>query len=280
MPRFRQIEPVHVEPAIEVLIEQQLSSLTELELRLDRLGADVTPADVLVPLEEISAPLSFAWGLVNHLMAVKNSDELRAAQAKMQPKVVELGSRFAQSLPLYHALKFLETDGESLDQGERRAVEAGVKDAEQGGVALEGAAKDRFNAIKQRLAELSTTFSNNVLDATKAYELVVADKTELEGLPPSTLALAAQNAGGGATAEAGPWKLTLDVRRQPSTPHIMLASWLDSECSRGTHCGMRGAFADAHHAACDAVRPLDRAAGDVRWRQHRAHLHHSCSSAC
>jgi oligopeptidase A len=143
-------------------------------------------------------------------MAVKNSDELREAQAAMQPKVVELGSRISQSEQIYNAMKAVAEAG-GLDGGQTRAVEGGVLDSELGGVALQGEAKARFNVIQQRLAELSTSFSNNVLDATKAYELVVTDAAMMEGVPASTLALAAQNAGGDATAEAGPWKLTLDM---------------------------------------------------------------------
>jgi len=81
-------------------------------------------------------------------------------------------------------------------------------------VALEGAGKEEYNAIQQELAKISTKFSNNVLDATKAYKKLVTDAAAVAGLPPTALGLAAQQARqaghDGATPEEGPWLLTLD----------------------------------------------------------------------
>ena len=83
---------------------------------------------------------------------------------------------------------------------------------------LEGAARERFQQIEADLAEASTHYSNNLLDATKAYSLVLTRPEEIDGLPPSLLAAAAQSARGtgetsmaGATAEQGPWRITLEA---------------------------------------------------------------------
>ena len=93
-------------------------------------------------------------------------------------------------------------------------MESEIRDAELAGVALTGASKERFNEIQKRLAQLSTDFSNNVLDATKAFSVRLTKKEEVDGLPPSALALSAQSAKSkgdeGATAEDGPWLITLD----------------------------------------------------------------------
>lgn len=79
---------------------------------------------------------------------------------------------------------------------------------------FQGDAKERFNEIQQELSQLSTKYSNNLLDATKAYKKLVTDKDDVEGLPASALGLAAQQARGegheNATAEDGPWLFTLD----------------------------------------------------------------------
>eukprot|EP01047_Picozoa_sp_COSAG01_P075390 COSAG01_NODE_12908_length_1666_cov_1.362476_1_plen_508_part_10 len=211
LPAFRAIGAEHVEPAITNLLAEQERAIEALEKRVELLGGTVVYDDVLRPLEQLLHPLSYGFGLVGHLMAVANSEELRAAHAAVQPAVVASGSRVAQSVPLYHAMKVVASSSDDLDDGQVRAVESAIRDAELGGVALEGDAKERFNQIKQRLAELSTTFSNNVLDATSAWSMTITDPAELDGLPPSALALAAQNAGDGATAEAGPYKLTLDM---------------------------------------------------------------------
>jgi oligopeptidase A len=147
---------------------------------------------------------------------VQDSDALRAAVEEVQPENVALGLRLSQSRPLYAAFKQLR-DGPAwaaLSPAQRRVVEIELRDFVLGGVALEGAEKERFNAIQQELAQLSTKFSNNVLDATKAFKKLVTDKARVEGLPATALALAAQQAKGagheGATAEDGPWLFTLD----------------------------------------------------------------------
>jgi oligopeptidase A len=215
MPRFGSIQASHVQPAVEALLVRQEAAIAALEAECEALGSGATYDQVFIPLERLLAPLSYAYGLVGHLLAVKNSPELRDAHAETQPLVVAASSRISQSEPLYRAMKAVQQNAEAghagLDGGQMRAVEGAVRDAELGGVALSGATKVRFNQIKQRLAEISTAFSNNVLDSTKQFSKTVTDKNKLVGLPPSALGLAAQNAGEGATAENGPWKLTLDM---------------------------------------------------------------------
>ena len=76
-------------------------------------------------------------------------------------------------------------------------------------------AKTRFNEIAEELTKLSTNFSNNVLDSTKAFSKLLTTQEEIDGLPASALALMAQQAKGKghdeATAESGPWLVTLDI---------------------------------------------------------------------
>ena len=80
---------------------------------------------------------------------------------------------------------------------------------------LPGEAKSRFNAIAEQLAQLSTTFTNNVLDGTKAFSLLLTSPEQVAGLPSSALGMFAQAAKSkghpDASAEAGPWLVTLDA---------------------------------------------------------------------
>jgi oligopeptidase A len=180
--------------------------------------ADATWASVMDPLEVLEDNLEFGWGLVSHLESVKNSDSLREEKEKMQPQVIEVSTLVSQSKRLYKGTKRLSelaANGKmNLDEAQQRIVDSSIRSFELGGVGLEGVAKERFNAIKLELAELSTTFSNNVLDATKAFSLTITSKEEVDGFPPSLLALTAQAArqagDESATAEAGPWLITLD----------------------------------------------------------------------
>ncbi len=211
LPPFESIKPEDVVPAMTEL-------LTELEQELTNLEATVKPTwnDLVEPLQKLEDRLTWSWGIVGHLMGVKNSPELRKAYNEVQPKIVEFINKLNQSQPLYQAFKNLSNSDswKDLDSGQKRIVEAAIRDAELSGVALEGEKRERFNTIQLELAELSTKFSNNVLDATKAFSLTLTKKEEVDGLPPSLLSLAAQAArddgADNATPENGPWRITLD----------------------------------------------------------------------
>jgi oligopeptidase A len=211
LPPFEQIKPEHVVPAMTQL-------LGELETELATLEANVSPtwSGLVEPLERITERLRWSWGIVGHLMGVKNSPELREAYETVQPKVVEFYNKLNQSKPLYEAFKALRQSDrwDSLDTAQQRIVEAAIRDAELSGVGLEGEKRSRFNEIQLELAELSTKFSNHVLDATKAFSLTLTEQDEVDGLPPSLKSLAAQAARAAgeenATPEAGPWRITLD----------------------------------------------------------------------
>jgi oligopeptidase A len=211
LPPFKEIKPEHVEPALNQLLSELNEELTQLE-------ADVKPtwSGLVEPLERLTERLTWSWGIVSHLMGVKNSPELRQAYETSQPKIVQFSNRLSQSKPIYNAFKALR-EGDiwnTLDSAQQRIVESSIRDAELAGIGLEGEAQSRFNAIQMEMAELSTKFSNHVLDATKAFSLKLVKPDEIEGLPPSWLSLAAQAARDAgedkATPENGPWLVTLD----------------------------------------------------------------------
>ncbi|MCA2708763.1 MAG: M3 family metallopeptidase [Microcystis sp. M015S2] len=211
LPAFDQIQPGLIVPGMTQLLQELARELTELE-------AQIIPTweKLVEPLTRIEERLSWSWGIIGHLMGVKNSPELRQAYETVQPQVVEFISRLSQSKPIYEAFLSLR-QGESwgqLDEAQQRIVEASLRDAQLAGVGLVGEKKDRFNAIQLELAEITTKFSNNILDATKAFQLKLTTPEDIAGLPPSLLSLAAQTARGqgetNASSETGPWVITLD----------------------------------------------------------------------
>lgn len=211
LPPFEQITPDHVVPGITQL-------LTELEQELTTLETQVKPTwtGLVEPLQKLQERLTWSWGIVGHLMGVKNSPELRTAHATVQPNIVQFINKLNQSQAIYQGFKQLRNsqEWEQLDSAQKRIVETAIRDAELSGVGLQGEERDQFNAIQLELAELSTQFSNHVLDATKAFSLTLATPEEIAGLPPSLLSLAAQAARAegseNATPENGPWRITLD----------------------------------------------------------------------
>ncbi|BAY76606.1 peptidase M3A and M3B, thimet/oligopeptidase F [Nostoc linckia NIES-25] len=211
LPPFAEIKPERVVPAFNQL-------LAELDQELTALEANVEPTweGLVEPLEKLTERLTWSWGAVNHLMGVKNSPELREAHETIQPQVIQFINKLGQSQPIYNAFKVLRSSDnwETLELAQQRIVEAAIRDAELSGVGLEGEARERFNVIQMELAELSTKFSNHVLDATKSFSLTLTTKAEVDGLPPSLVSLAAQAAREAgeinATPENGPWRITLD----------------------------------------------------------------------
>lgn len=211
LPPFDDIQTAHIVPGIEELLATLSKDLETLEKTVEP-----TWEGLVEPLTEIEERLSWSWGIIGHLMGVKNSPELREAYETVQPGLVQFANRLGQSKPAYDAFKQIRNSDQwsSLAPAQKRIVEAAIRDAELSGVGLQGEAKEQFNQIQQELAELSTKFSNHVLDATKAFRLTLTAPEDVEGLPQSLLALAAQAAKEDgqedATAETGPWVITLD----------------------------------------------------------------------
>lgn len=211
-PRFDAVEPKHVCPGMRALLQQLENDLAELERTVQP-----TWPGLVEPLEKIVDRLTVVWGVVNHIKSVKDSEDLRSAIEEVQPEKVTFQLRLGQSKPIFTAFKAIQEGPiwETLSEAQKRIVEVAIKEATLNGVALEGDAKERFNEIQQELEKLSLKFNENVLDATKSFEKLITDKKDIEGLPPTALGLAAQTAASkgheGATAENGPWIITLDI---------------------------------------------------------------------
>ena len=212
LPPFPEITPEQVVPAMTELLTEANAALTKLE-------ANIIPtwAGLVEPLDRLTERIGWSWSIVGHLMGVKNSPELRAAYEEMQPQLVQFWTRLGQSAALYQGYKAIAAGPEfaNFDAAQKRIIEASIRDMELSGVGLTGEPKQRFNQIQLALAELSNQFSNNVLDATKAYSLTLTKPEEIAGLPASLLAQAAQSARAAgneaATPTDGPWTITLDA---------------------------------------------------------------------
>ena len=225
LPLYEAITPEAVSTHIPALIAELEAELSSLEQRLEQRLAAVTPlswAELMDPLQRLGERLRWSWGVVSHLNGVCNSPELREAHAAQQAAVVAFGNRAGQSQVIYRALERLQQQANQagangLDGAQRRILEAERRDMQLRGVGLTGADQEAFNAASQELAELSTRFGNQVLDATNGWTLKLTETAEVEGLPESLLdqlAQAARDAGDAqASGGTGPWLLGLDMPR-------------------------------------------------------------------
>ena len=225
IPEFNKITPHEVEEKIPLLLKELNNKVALLEENLQikiQEGKLLSWEAVINPLYEIEEKLKWSWGLVCHLNAVCNSDELRKAHSNQQPEVIRFSNKIGQSKIFYQAISLLkENANKELNNCQKRIVEAEILAMKQKGVGLSESVKDEFNANSERLAELSTKFSNNVLDATKEWKLLLNNKEEVEGLPLRTLeslAAFAKEAGKinlkdntPPTSENGPWLIGLDL---------------------------------------------------------------------
>ncbi|XP_047051358.1 probable cytosolic oligopeptidase A [Lolium rigidum] len=145
-PPFDAVQPAHVRPGIRTL-------LARLEGELEALEKGVEPVwdKLVVPLERITDRLDVVWNVVDHLKAVKDSADLRAAVEDVQPDKVKFYLRLGQSKPIYQAFNAIRNSSQwdSLSDARKRVVQGQIKDAVLGGVALEDEQRDKFNQIQQ-----------------------------------------------------------------------------------------------------------------------------------
>ncbi len=200
LPRFAEIKPEHVAPAIEQLLAENRALIARL------LSDSVPPTwqDFIVPMENANERLSRAWGPVGHLNAVMNSPELREVYNATLPKITQYYAELGQNLALFDKFKALHdsTEFAGLSAARKKIVENELRDFRLGGAELPEDKKKRYLRIQERLAELSSRFSDNLLDATNDYTLVIEDKNELSGLPDDVLQAAQEAAQ--ATQNANP----------------------------------------------------------------------------
>ncbi|WP_439257637.1 oligopeptidase A [Lonepinella sp. BR2271] len=191
LPPFSRIEPQHIQPAVEKLI-QDCRDVTEQVLKQPQFSW----ANFYQPLAEVNDRLSKAWSPVGHLNAVKNSPELRDAYQSCLPLLSEYGTWVGQHKGLYEAYLSLKNSPEfaRYSVAQKKAIENSLRDFELSGIGLPAEQQKRYGEIVARLSDLKSQFSNNVLDATMGWEKLISDEKDLAGLPESALQLAKQSA--------------------------------------------------------------------------------------
>ena len=204
LPRFAEFTPACVTPAVDELLGENRALIA----RLSAPDVPATWGDFVEPLEDANERLGRAWGQVAHLNAVMNSPELRDVYNANLPKVTQYYTELAQHEGLFRKFKALAASERfpELSRAQRKIIENELRDFRLGGAELDAERKARFIAIRERLSQLSSRFSDNLLDATNAYAHYVTDEADLSGIP-GDVREAAREA---AQAEKRPgWKFTL-----------------------------------------------------------------------
>jgi oligopeptidase A len=204
LPRFGEFTPALVTPAVDQLLAENRALIE----RISAPGVPATWRDFVQPLEDANERLHRAWGVVGHLNAVMNNPELREAYNSNLPKVTQYYTDIGQHPGLYAQFKALRNGPEfaALTRAQKKIVENELRDFRLGGAELPPAKKARFKEISERLSQLSSRFSDNLLDATNAFAHYTADPSAVTGIPEDALAAAREAAQ--SEGKAG-WKFTL-----------------------------------------------------------------------
>jgi oligopeptidase A len=189
---FDLIQTEHVDTGIREALKRAEAELNE----LTNFIGQRTYANTFGALETLTEKLSRAVTISGHLMAVKNSPELRTAYTSVLPEFSSFFAKLSLNEKLWQAIKtFAETpEAKSLTGVHKRHVEKTMKEFIRAGADLPPDKKTRVEAVNVELSGLQNKFSNNVLDATNAFELILTDEKDVSGLPESLRQQAKANA--------------------------------------------------------------------------------------
>jgi len=187
LPIWADVAAADVVPGVSALLELTQNQFDEIEA-----SVEPTWAALMEPLELVGHRLSTVVGTINHLISVKYSDELKQAYDEVQPAVIALGNVMSQSRPVYDAMVALRESDEAagFSVAQARILDQSIRGMERSGVALDGADQDRYKQISERLGELSTLFSTNLINEEKAARIKVTDEARLDGIPASIIEMA------------------------------------------------------------------------------------------
>lgn len=190
VPRFDQLPLADLKQQIQQALEQGqqfLDQLTEVPAQLQQ------QLDVLAKVDQLENNLSESWGILSHLNAVMNNPETRELYQEVLPALSEYYTGLGQHTVLYQTYQQLHDHAEfaQLSAAQQSVIKLALRDFKLSGVALTGDAKTRYAEISARLSQLSSEFSNHVLDATQAFFLPLTEQ-QLQGLPQSSIELLKQ----------------------------------------------------------------------------------------
>lgn len=177
-PRFDAITASDIEPAMTEAMNTASAAISALKTQ--------SPANwnnTVEALTNITERVGRIWGVVAHLNSVADTPELRAAYNSMMPKVSEFFTAISQDIELYARFKTIQASDEyqQLNQAQKTKLEHDLRDFVLSGAELSAEQQAQFAALQTEGAQLSASFSQNVLDATDAFALYFANGAQLAG---------------------------------------------------------------------------------------------------
>ncbi|HDV5709680.1 TPA: M3 family metallopeptidase [Legionella pneumophila] len=181
LPQFSHIKIEHFKSHLDALLKNHLEEID----RLLKENHHYTWDNLIYPLDSLADELERFWSPFAHMHAVMDSEAIRESYEACLPLLSAYDAAIGHNQDLYEAIKSI--DQHSLNPAQKKIIADSIQDFELSGVALSKANKKRFESIQSRLAELSSKFENNVLDATHAYTIHITEAERVAGLPEHAL---------------------------------------------------------------------------------------------
>ena len=205
LPAFSKIKPLHVQEAVETVIndnKKRVESLCE-----SGLSNAANAESSLQQLQELENRLSRVWSPVSHLNAVMNNEELREVYTHCLPLLSNYETELGQNKELYKLIKNIHELDDGANQQRSTVISNLLKNFKLNGVDLKESKQLKFKELSGELSKKHARFSDNVLDATNAWTKLISDERELTGL--SSNAMDMLKAAAELQKKAG-WLITLD----------------------------------------------------------------------
>ncbi|MCJ2013956.1 M3 family metallopeptidase [Methylobacterium sp. J-076] len=190
LPPFEAIRPEHYLPAFE-------AALASHEAEVAAIAADPSPptfANTVAVMEGAGVALDRVAGVFYNLTGSHTNPDLQAIERAVGPKLARHGSAIYLNPQLWARLSAIDPEAENLGAEERRVLERYRIRFRRSGAELAPEAKARMAAIAERLSELGTQFSQNLLADESGFTLPLTGEDDLAGLPPFLRAAAASAA--------------------------------------------------------------------------------------
>jgi len=150
-----------------------------------------TYASFVKPMQMMDETLEHFFTPLSHLNSVNNSESTQEVYTKSLPIVTEYSTKLSQNIDIYLAYKEIQkSEKSSLNYEQLRVLKLNIEYFELSGAHLDTKTKTRLEEINLRKSELTNNFSQNLLDATNAYEYIITDAKDVEGIPKSDLEIA------------------------------------------------------------------------------------------
>ena len=168
---------------LEILIKENKEILEKL-LKIE----DKTYTNFVVPYQLMAEKLDEFCTPIFHIDSVKNSKETQKVYNECLPLISIYGSQLSSNEKVYSAFKDIQYNyNNTLNTEQQKVLENEIRDFKLGGCGLSDDDKQKLEDINLNLSELNKKFSQNLLDATNDWEMILEDFEDIKKIPKSDL---------------------------------------------------------------------------------------------